>query len=460
MRKHFGAYYRPGPEDFRALHAGIVSLDANVLLNLYRYSAQTRDEFVALLEKIEPRLWLTHQVASEFHKARLGVIAGQLEALAQARKTLQAAQTRLGELYRSPSKESKDRWAKVTGAWKTLDVYVSDLDKEAVRPTSDAGADRIWGRLTALFENRVGEPYPPEERRRLIEEGNDRYAKRIPPGYEDADKNGDAASGDWLVWRQLLDHAKSEGRPIVLVTDDKKEDWWVSSRGETVAPRPELIEEMAAEAGQLFYMYQPDQFLKVIGLTVKQEASGSAIKELQSLPPRTANDNAYLLVRPARELAAARHRSAVLRQQLAEVTAVLASAPPDATSRRENVPLLELEADLRTKLAVSERLEWNLQRLDRSHVLYGGGPAVSGPTGPSGPIFGSSTRPFSVGDPYDFESIAADRLLNGPAGNITYPMLGQHGEWVRGFDQEASSGVQDDKDLPDASGRGNESPNT
>ncbi len=49
VRKHLHEYYRPTDAVFERLQTQAeISFDANVLLNLYRYSPSTRDDFLAL----------------------------------------------------------------------------------------------------------------------------------------------------------------------------------------------------------------------------------------------------------------------------------------------------------------------------------------------------------------------------------------------------------------------------
>jgi len=331
VRKHFAAYFRPGPADFARLHAGVVSLDANVLLNLYRYSPETRDEFLALLVRLQGQLWLTHQAAAEFHQNRLKVIARVLGGLADARGKVQAAKEelspRLTELYRAPSTQSKARLAKVTDAWKALEAYLDSLQEEVVQPTADPSSDPVWDRVLTLFDGRIGEPYPPDVVQELEGQGRERYAKKVPPGYQDEQKPVNAF-GDWLLWRQLMDHAKLVSEPIVLVIDDRKDDWWLSAGNRQVAPRPELIEEMAQQTAQPFYMYQPDQFLTAFGSATKQEASAKAIKEVASLPPIATTPIRTITVSDvlrSRELASIRAGLTAAREELARVDEELAT---------------------------------------------------------------------------------------------------------------------------------------
>lgn len=45
---------------------GIIVFDTNVLLNLYRYSEEARDELLELMKSFQKRLWMPYQVGLEF----------------------------------------------------------------------------------------------------------------------------------------------------------------------------------------------------------------------------------------------------------------------------------------------------------------------------------------------------------------------------------------------------------
>ena len=48
--------------------------DANVLLNLYRYTDQARDDLLSVLERLGNQLWVPHQVLVEFWRNRDAVL--------------------------------------------------------------------------------------------------------------------------------------------------------------------------------------------------------------------------------------------------------------------------------------------------------------------------------------------------------------------------------------------------
>jgi hypothetical protein len=66
--------------------------DANILLNLYKYTEETRTEFIIIMRSVKDKLWIPHQVALEFLHNRSSKIQEQvtdyenhLKALAQAK---------------------------------------------------------------------------------------------------------------------------------------------------------------------------------------------------------------------------------------------------------------------------------------------------------------------------------------------------------------------------------------
>jgi hypothetical protein len=102
MRKTFPGYYRPSEREFRQLwDSCLFVLDANVLLNLYRYSDETRKKLLDILRMIEPRLWVPHQAALEYQRNRLEVISAQREAYQQIEQLLVDTNKKLGSQLKS-----------------------------------------------------------------------------------------------------------------------------------------------------------------------------------------------------------------------------------------------------------------------------------------------------------------------------------------------------------------------
>ena len=78
IEKIFKGYYRPEDGVMRDIWTkGEIVVDANVLLDLYRYSDDARDAFLQLLTKHATRVWLPHQAAEEYFRNRPSVINEQ-----------------------------------------------------------------------------------------------------------------------------------------------------------------------------------------------------------------------------------------------------------------------------------------------------------------------------------------------------------------------------------------------
>ena len=79
MKRLFRGYYKLNDTEIQNIwDNGFISLDTNVLFNIYRYSDETRKELIRVLKKYATQLWLTNHAAFEFHKKRISVISEQI----------------------------------------------------------------------------------------------------------------------------------------------------------------------------------------------------------------------------------------------------------------------------------------------------------------------------------------------------------------------------------------------
>jgi hypothetical protein len=85
--------------------------------------------------------------------------------------------------------------------------------------------DPVLEALEAILnEPNMGSKPAPEVLEERRSDALDRLERGVPPGFEDRDKAD--PTGDYLIWSELLEHAESSGRPLLFVTNDKKEDWY------------------------------------------------------------------------------------------------------------------------------------------------------------------------------------------------------------------------------------------
>lgn len=95
----------------------------------------------------------------------------------------------------------------------------------------------------------------------------------------------DASCGDFFVWMQILEHAKSNKiEHIIFVTDDQKDDWWQKSSGMVIGPRPELMSEIEKHAGvSHFHMMTSTRLAENADKHLGLEKSEEAINEIRDV---------------------------------------------------------------------------------------------------------------------------------------------------------------------------------
>lgn len=292
MRTRFAGYYRPSKHEFAALwREATFVFDANVLLNVYRYTPRTRDELLKILEFRQDRLWIPHQTAQEYNRNRLEVIAQQSTAydaiINELQQTINHLEASLRVYKRHAILNVDDILDDVR---QPISKWPDSLQKSKSTHPDFVADDPLRDRITRIFEGRVGPPYTTEVLESLYKKAEQRYRHKIPPGYLDSPKEGPEKYGDVVVWFQMLDYARSGQHPLIFVTEDLKEDWWLRHQGKTLGPRPELVQEMLTDGTARFYIYQTDQFMlyarQYLRTATDAASLRKAVKEVQSIRQR------------------------------------------------------------------------------------------------------------------------------------------------------------------------------
>jgi hypothetical protein len=262
------------PEDLKALwDRAIFVPDTNIMLHLIRHSASVRGQLMSVFERKKDALWIPYQVGAEFQRRRLDVQQSALDAYdklaEEIKSSVNQARNKLSQYRAHPVIEIERELS-------ALDGYLSDFEKRIAAARSKHPSDELaasFNRVTELFAGRVGAK-PKEERLAVIrKEGEARYAKKIPPGYEDAKKTDEGDKfGDLVIWKEIIEKAKADKKPIIFVTDDGKSDWWHIHHGKKIGPHPYLVEEFLRETNEQFHIYELPQFLRYAADT------GSAIQ--------------------------------------------------------------------------------------------------------------------------------------------------------------------------------------
>ncbi|OUR83997.1 hypothetical protein A9Q82_01555 [Cycloclasticus sp. 46_120_T64] len=291
MKDLFPGHFKESEKNLKQVwDSCIFVFDANILLNFYRYSDSTRREFLQLLKKIQERVWLPHRAAEEYLNNRLSVIDQQERSYDETAKSINSLRSDLDNARQHPfvSQQTMNQVNKI------FDLLCNELSENKGIHTKRISNDEIKESISSIFENNVGQPYSREDLEKMIIDGEERYKQKIPPGFKDGTKSGDSdvftercrKYGDLIVWNQVIDKSIEAKKGIVLVTDDKKEDWWEKFKGKTVGPRPELVKEFKDRAENTFHMYQADRFLELARENLNEQVSDEIVEEIREVRRR------------------------------------------------------------------------------------------------------------------------------------------------------------------------------
>ncbi len=285
MKKAFPGYYRPSEKEFLSFwNDCIFVFDANMLLNFYRYSQATSEELIGILRQVQDRLWIPHQAALEYQENRINEIMKQLDAYDTVQTELDKTKKQLDQTLRSSQRHPYINVDYLSGRIKEAFTDVSkDLERLKEEHPNLLQHDTIRETLDQLIDGKIGSPFEVGRLNEIYKEGKQRYEQEIPPGFKDLDKEGNRKYGDLVLWFQIIDKAKETKKPIILVTDDRKEDWWLRIKGKTIGPHPKLVEEMLSEAGVQFYLYKTDPFMEFSQKYLKRQVKQKAIDEIRDI---------------------------------------------------------------------------------------------------------------------------------------------------------------------------------
>lgn len=308
MKDVFPGWYTKSPDELKALwNTAIFVPDTNILLHLIRHSASVRGQLMSVFERKRDALWIPYQVGMEFQRRRLDVqqsTLGAYDKLAEDMKSsINQARGKLNQYRAHPVIDIDQELS-------TLDAYFADFEKRMVAARMKHPSEELlasFDHVSELFSGRVGSK-PTEESLAVIrKEGEERYSKKLPPGFEDAKKTDGDKFGDLIIWKEMMDKAKTDKRPIIFVTDDGKSDWWHIHHGRKLGPHPYLVEEFLTATGQQFHIYELPLFLRYsaeTGSRIQPEAvqkiTETMIADTQAASSKTAASERLLAIKALR----------------------------------------------------------------------------------------------------------------------------------------------------------------
>lgn len=265
-----------------------ISLDTNVLLNIYRYSKETSDKILYLLNKIKDRLIFSYYVAFEFTKNRKKVESASVEEYKKYQSKIESKYEEIINELKNISNNKLDKKDKliesiIKNKEKVLQNFDISIDKKM-----EVFKSGLEEEICQLFEGKIIDKYSDIEFESIKAEGIRRQKNQIPPGYKDEEKG---ENGDYYIFKQLIDYSKNNDIDIIFVTDDVKEDMFQTIRG-IKSPRPELLNEFNKETNHKLIIMTVQEFLnnKII---FDENISEKVLDEIKII----SNENRYISIK-------------------------------------------------------------------------------------------------------------------------------------------------------------------
>ena len=246
---------------------GLVCVDTNILLHLYRVDDELRNTLFLILKHLasEGRLFIPQQVVLEFYRNRISVIHEQTQLPASVEKAFDESIKKVEQSLR----KNVRLIAKVN---KAKSAFIASL-KEAVQ-SLDNRIDPILEKFEEFGIACVGQKVDEAELVMRMAEAQKRKLNKTPPGFRDQENN------DYLVWAECIAACKMKSLDLLFVTDDVKEDWYWRVSGQTHGARAELRHEFTKSvSGQQVVLSPFDYFIeniKIPELTITKEAVSEA----------------------------------------------------------------------------------------------------------------------------------------------------------------------------------------
>lgn len=168
--------------------------DTNIFLNLYRYSEDTRNSLLNAMRQLSNRIWMPKQVAQELMNNRPKVIFEIQNKSEELTKEKEKLIKRFREILHRGTTDPK-----IQKLSEEIGSHIDELIEESnyIKSIED---DEILNQLLYLYDKKVGNGFSYEELEVIMKDGNERYDKKIPPGYKDGkkDKENDTF-GDLII---------------------------------------------------------------------------------------------------------------------------------------------------------------------------------------------------------------------------------------------------------------------
>lgn len=261
----------------------LILLDANVLLLPYKTSSESFEAIKKVYGQLieENRLYIPAQSIREFLKNRPNKLSEIVEALnKKSSSSFQYVEsypvlTNLGEYS-----ELLQMGGELKEKIKEYQNKIREIMRTIQNWTWDDPVSLVYREL--FIKNILDDKYI--DKNELKQDLEKRNMLSQPPGFKDKGKDVNA-SGDLIIWKEILHLATQMEKNVLFISSDEKNDWWHQSGGNNLYPRFELVDEFRAKTkGKAFHILSLSKLLKLF------EAEEEIVKSVEESENKISED--------------------------------------------------------------------------------------------------------------------------------------------------------------------------
>ncbi|RKQ29322.1 PIN-like domain-containing protein [Oceanobacillus halophilus] len=307
MKEQFIGFIGYSEEEKKELwEQALFVIDTNILINFYKYTSESSTKILFdILKwlKDEKRLWVPYQVGLEYFFNYEGNMTKQREGYTLLKdkfeKVKEDAEKILDSVHSKHPYILTEQFKPYIENVKNINEDIQEQLNQEIEKLPDTNDIHI--EIMNLLDGVIGEPYSQEEIDKIEEQGRVRFKYKVPPGFEDnkdekkkeyrtyGDVRYQQIYGDLIVWNQIIDKANDveESKPIIFITEDRKEDWWEKHKKSIKRPHPQLLQEFYNKTTKKFYMYRTARFVenakRYLNFEVTEEVISNVSADIENI---------------------------------------------------------------------------------------------------------------------------------------------------------------------------------
>ena len=275
----------------------ILVLDTSAICGLYDLTDHYRQIMVSILSCLKDRIWIPNQVKVEYLRNRVKGINNPkserytLPSIVNDRFVVEVRelvrQWESNQYFHPFLNEDKLQLVKkeieeanthirivketITNQYKLRQQEIDEISED----------DALLDFVNTLS---TGAPLDFATIMAIMKEGDFRYRNLIPPGYCDKDKSGGVRKyGDLIIWKGIIDYARTNQKDIIYISNDLKADWVYQEGKHKGLPLTELLAEFNEETNQKIWFYSTLQLIDQLKIQYKDTHVLPLFDELENV---------------------------------------------------------------------------------------------------------------------------------------------------------------------------------